>query len=349
MVPMVRDTGGVSIATLASHSSLQILHGARAEGFRTVLIVERSRLGFYSQFKSLIDELIVVDSFRELSRLVPRLRELNAIFVPHGSAVEYVGAEELMAMDIPIFGNRKLMLWESRQELKMRILSESGLPTPRVFSLGEDHEGLLMVKLPGAKGGRGYFIARNMAEARARLSEYMRRGLIRDPGEAIVQEYLVGVPMYIHYFNSPILGRLEIIGMDIRYETNVDSLGRLPHWLMPSGLEPTFVVVGNIPVVAREKMLIKFHDYGLRFSSKVAELTSLPMVGPFSLEGVALDEEDFRVFEFSGRIVAGTNLYVGTGSPYSWLYWNEPMSMGRRIAREIRMAIENNSLDKVLT
>jgi 5-formaminoimidazole-4-carboxamide-1-beta-D-ribofuranosyl 5'-monophosphate synthetase len=25
------------------------------------------------------------------------------------------------------------------------------------------------------------------------------------------------------------------------------------------------------------------------------------------------------------------------------------MSMGRRIAREIRMAIENNSLDKVLT
>jgi len=341
--------GEVSIATLASHSSLQILHGSKAEGFRTILIVEKGRADFYSQFSWLIDEVIQVESFRELPRLTRKLRELGAVLVPHGSAVEYVGAEELINMDVPIFGNRKLMYWESRQELKMRLLYESGIPTPRVFNIDEEHDGLVIVKLPGAKGGRGYFLASNMDEVRARLRDYVSRGIIRDTRDAIVQEYLVGVPMYIHYFNSPILNRLELMGMDIRYETNVDSLGRLPHWLMPRNLEPTYVVVGNIPVVAREKMLIKFYEYGSRFSRKVEELTSLPMVGPFSLEGVAMDEERFVVFEFSGRIVAGTNLYIGTGSPYSWLYWNEPMSMGRRIAREIRLALERNLMDKIIT
>ncbi|MEM4528536.1 MAG: DUF1297 domain-containing protein [Desulfurococcaceae archaeon] len=46
--------------------------------------------------------------------------------------------------------------------------------------------------------------------------------------------------------------------------------------------------------------------------------------------------------------MAGTNLYID-GSPYSYLYWNEPMSTGRRIARELKMAIEKNILHKVLT
>ncbi len=50
------------------------------------------------------------------------------------------------------------------------------------------------------------------------------------------------------------------------------------------------------------------------------------MIGPFCLESVVTDKGEIVVFEFSGRIVAGTNLYTN-GSPYSWLYWNEPMSM----------------------
>ncbi|MGQ0637822.1 MAG: DUF1297 domain-containing protein, partial [Nitrososphaerota archaeon] len=50
----------------------------------------------------------------------------------------------------------------------------------------------------------------------------------------------------------------------------------------------------------------------------------------------------------SARIVAGTNLYVD-GSPYSTFLYNEPMSMGRRIAREIKEAKASNSLTKTVT
>jgi len=57
---------------------------------------------------------------------------------------------------------------------------------------------------------------------------------------------------------------------------------------------------------------------------------------------------NIKVFEFSGRIVAGTNLYLN-GSPYSYLYWNEPMSTGRRIAREVKLAVERGELNKIVT
>jgi 5-formaminoimidazole-4-carboxamide-1-(beta)-D-ribofuranosyl 5'-monophosphate synthetase len=37
------------------------------------------------------------------------------------------------------------------------------------------------------------------------------------------------------------------------------------------------------------------------------------------------------------------------GSPYYSLLFNENMSMGKRIAREIKIATEKNQLDKITT
>ncbi|MFW9926574.1 MAG: DUF1297 domain-containing protein, partial [Candidatus Thorarchaeota archaeon] len=53
-------------------------------------------------------------------------------------------------------------------------------------------------------------------------------------------------------------------------------------------------------------------------------------------------------FEFSGRIVAGTNVWIPS-SPYSYLQFNEPMWMGKRIAMEIRELMEQNRLEEALT
>ncbi|MDP8915076.1 MAG: DUF1297 domain-containing protein, partial [Thermoproteota archaeon] len=72
------------------------------------------------------------------------------------------------------------------------------------------------------------------------------------------------------------------------------------------------------------------------------------MTGPFCLEGVYDREGVFTTFEFSARIVAGTNLYIN-GSPYSDLLFEEPMSMGRRIAHEIKIASEKGLLDRIFT
>ena len=71
------------------------------------------------------------------------------------------------------------------------------------------------------------------------------------------------------------------------------------------------------------------------------------MIGPFCLETIVTDQLEFKVFEISARIVAGSNPFVG-GSSYSDL--NEAnMSTGRRISRSIVKAIEKDMLDELLS
>ncbi len=71
------------------------------------------------------------------------------------------------------------------------------------------------------------------------------------------------------------------------------------------------------------------------------------LFGPFCLEMIVTPDLEFYVFEISARIVAGTNPYIN-GSPYTDLRYDEPMSTGRRIAREIKTAIEQDKLDMVI-
>ena len=77
------------------------------------------------------------------------------------------------------------------------------------------------------------------------------------------------------------------------------------------------------------------------------ELVGEGLYGPFCLEAIIDPNLNFYVFEISARIVAGTNPYVD-GSPYTWLRYDVPMSTGRRIALDIKMAIEQDCLEKVL-
>ena len=56
---------------------------------------------------------------------------------------------------------------------------------------------------------------------------------------------------------------------------------------------------------------------------------------------------NYLVVEISARIVAGTNCFIN-GSPYTDLKYGYPMSTGRRIARDIKEAIEGGRLDEVL-
>jgi 5-formaminoimidazole-4-carboxamide-1-(beta)-D-ribofuranosyl 5'-monophosphate synthetase len=326
------DLERLSVATLASHSAINILRGAKARGLRTIAISKSDATWFYKRLW-FIDEVweAVPEEFRKLS---PKLVEMNAILIPHGSLIEYVGWKRILEIQVPILGNRYLLEWEADQEKKMLLLERSGIPTPRVYKRVEDIDRPVIVKLPGAKGGRGYFVARNRDEASRRLKN------LND--NYIIQEYLIGVPAYYHYFSSRIMNRIEIFGMDIRYETNVDgrTLGLA---------EPSFVVVGNIPLVLRESLLPKIQEYGERFAKAVEELIPPGLIGPFCLESIIGDDLSIRVFEFSARIVAGTNTYMGVGSPYSIMYFEKPIDMGERIAIEIIEASRSGKLLDILT
>ena len=338
------------LAVPGSHSALQILLGAREEGLEAILVATRAQFeAIYSRFPWLYTRVVLLDSWKELAtrRVVSELRGLETILVPHGSLVEYVGPDNLLDLELPMLGNRFLLPIEASWEEKMRLIEEAGIPTPRRIRSPGEATGPVIVKLPGAKGGRGYRIALP-GELEHVLSEIEKLGYKRD--EVIIQEFLVGVRLYAHYFASPVMGRVELLGMDQRLESNIDGLARLPPGIASRlGLEPSFTVVANTPMVARESLLAKILRYGDAFAEAVERRTGYPMTGPFSLEGVVTDDLEYRVFEFSGRIVAGTNVYTGQQTPYAALYWEEPMYMGRRIARELRLAAERRQLEKIIT
>ena len=84
------------------------------------------------------------------------------------------------------------------------------------------------------------------------------------------------------------------------------------------------------------------------FVDAAKRVVSPGMNGPFCIEGVYDENAKFTSFEFSARIVAGTNIFMN-GSPYTTLIYNEPMSMGRRIAREIKQAEIENKISEITT
>ena len=340
----------VTIATLGSHCSLQVLKGAKDEGFRTLLVCEKRRLGLYRRF-GFIDEIIKVDNFAEIlgDRCRRRLRQSNSVLIPHGTLISQMKSDEIEKIDTPMFGNKWILRWEASRELKEKMMIEAGLRTPRVVKSKEDINGLCIVKLHGAAGGRGYYLVWDKASFEDGAKQLIDQKVIKSHNDLYIQEFIRGVPVYLQYFYSAITGDLELLGIDRRYESDIDGIGRIPaKQQLGAGVEPSYNIIGNIPLVLRESLLDEVYKMGESFVRAAERLVPPGMVGPFCLEGVYDREGKFTTFEFSARIVAGTNLYLD-GSPYSGLVYDVPMSMGRRIAREVKTANKKGKLGKVLT
>src|SRR2546429_9877076 len=143
-----------AIATLGSHCSLQVLKGAKDEGFKTLLLCERQRLNLYKRFK-FIDEILLVENFNEIldETCQQRLRESNSIIIPHGTFIAYLSSEQIERISTPIFGNKWIFRWEADRELKQKLMEESGLAIPRSLKSKDDIQKLCIVKLHGAAGG----------------------------------------------------------------------------------------------------------------------------------------------------------------------------------------------------
>jgi len=335
----VRDE--YTIATLGSHSALQILKGAKDEGFRTLIVSPIDREDFYKRFK-FIDKILTVKSFSEYQKIESQLKNENVILIPHGSFVAYLGAENNKKIQIPYFGNKSVLDFEQDRQMQRDWLKKAGINLPRQFDDIEDVTFPVIVKTYGAAGGKGYFYARDKADFKKKIKAF-------GTDQYVIQEYIIGVTLYVAYFYSPITNEIEVMSMDRRYETNVDSLGRIPlHGQQGLDIEPSYVVVGNQPLIIRESLLPEVYAMGERVVETSKKLMGgKGLFGPFCLEMVITPDQRMFVIEISGRIVAGTSLYIG-GSPYADLIYDEPMSTGRRIAREIKLAIESDKLDLVL-
>lgn len=348
----------MTIGVLCSHSALQIFHGARLEGFETLGVCLEGRKRAYDAFpRARPDEFLLVKDFEEIlwDENQEKLLNKDTIMIPHGSFVEYVGAKNILEnFRVPVFGNRKSLEWEGKRIKQREWLEKAGIKVPTRYDDPSEIDGKVFVKFSGARGGEGFFTASSEREFEEKLEKRLEEGVIeeRDVENVAIQEFVPGIRYYPHYFYSFLEdrgaeigeGALEILGMDRRVEPIDESFRGFPD--IPTEFFD-YTVTGNEPLVVREKLLVNLFEIGTKIVKSSSELFPPGIAGPFCLETIYHPKRGFTTFEISGRIVAGTNLFP-MGSPYSFYVFEEPMSTGRRIAREIKLGIKDQMLDKVV-
>lgn len=366
-MPKVSD---YTIAVVGSHSALDVCRGAKNQGFKTLVIVEPGRDKTYSEYYKTngklgcVDEVLEVKKFKDILNpdVQKKLRSKNSIFIPHRSFEVYVNDYDAIENDfkIPIFGNRKLLRAEERtaKPNQYDILDEAKIMYPKSFKSPKEIDRLVIVKTPERERGfeRGFFLVNTPSGYQHESQRRIDAGLITEESlkTAVIEEFVLGGQINFNFFYSPITNRLELIGTDTRRQTNLDGLLRLPSSWQRKILEDNLVDIkyeeaGHIAVTSLESILEPAFEIGERFVKASEKLFPPGVVGPFSLQSVITPgppKKEIVVFDVSPRMPGSPGI---AATPYSKYLYGENLSMGDRVAMEIKEAIEKNQLNKITT
>ena len=361
------DTKNIRIGSLGGHSALDVCRGAKAEGFETVVVAEKGREQTYAKYfktrgdKGCVDHIILVDKFADIVKpeVQKQLRELNVVFVHSRYFWVYCDYGQIEAdFKVPILGNRMLVRKEERNEEKNQyfLLKEAGIKIPRQFARPEEIDCTVIVKAAEATRTyeRAFFLAGSFDEYNWRLDELAASGAINREAakSAVIEEFVLGPQLNLNFFYSPLSGEVELMGTDIRRQTNIDGMLRLT---APEQIEvlkhvrPQYIENGHQAVTIKESLVEKAYDAGERFVKAVSKHYPPGMIGPFALQGAITagpPKEELVVFDVSMRVPGSPGTMF---TPYSGYLYGENMSMGRRIAREVKQALAGGKLELILT
>ncbi len=360
-----------SIAVLGSHSALDISSGARAFGLKSIVACQKGREHTYQQYYAkrktalgqvgCIDEIMLLDRFSDIASdaNVKALQKKQAIFVPHRSFSVYVGYDLIENhFNVPIFGNRHLLKAEERNTTKNQhwLLQQAGVRIPKTFSSPDKIDRLVIVKASEAKRKyeRAFFIVHSPYEYDRKAKEMLSRGLITHEGleSALIEEFILGAQFNFNYFASPLTGELELMGTDFRRQTNLDGLLRL------TAPEQTEILklarmknieVGHVACTIRESLLEKVFEIGEKFAATCKKEYKPGLIGPFALQGALVPTESGEepvIFDVSFRVPGSPGVRY---TPYGEYLRGRSMSVGERIALEVKAAAKEKRLDEIVT
>jgi len=360
----------ISVGTIGSHSALDICDGARDLGLRTIVICQKGRERTYEKYfirkrtqdgleKGVIDRVYVLERFKDVLNIQNELIDENTIFVPNRSFVVYVGIENIeKKFKVPMFGNRFLLKIEERslKENYYELLKKAKIPYPEEVA-PEEIKVLTIVKMPHAKKKleRGFFTVTSYEEFLEKSNKLIDRGIIteEDLKRARIERYILGPVFNADMFYSPIDDEIELLGVDWRFETDLDGFVRLPaeeQLKLPESQKiPEYIVCGHSTATLRESLLDKVFEIAEKFIRVTREEYPPGVIGPFTLQMVIDKDLNFYVFDVAVRIGGGTNIHMSLGHPYGNALWRQPMSTGKRIALEIKRAAELDSLEEIVT
>ncbi|HZY69938.1 MAG TPA: formate--phosphoribosylaminoimidazolecarboxamide ligase family protein [Thermoplasmata archaeon] len=369
--------GPVQVASIGSHSALDISDGAVEEGFRTIVLAQKGRDATYARYyraerdaqgriqRGCVDETWSFPKFSDAAAppVQERLRAARAVVVPNRALSSYVPLDVLEnEFRVPLVGSRALLRVEERTEREnyYALLERAGIPIPKAVAAPEAIRRLTIVKLPHAtrRLERGFFTVASPEEFHAKSEALVRDGVIRhdDLAAARLEEYVLGPVFNFNFFRSPLApeaSSLELLGVDERRESSLDGLVRLPAAqqlsLGGSAATPRYTVVGHGSLTVRESILERVFDLAERFIAEAARREPPGMIGPFTLQTCIDPDGEPVVFDVATRIGGGTNVHLAVGHAYANALWRRPMSTGRRIAVELKRAIDTHRLEEIVT
>ncbi|MBI2597198.1 DUF1297 domain-containing protein [Candidatus Daviesbacteria bacterium] len=352
-----------TIAVLGSHCALDVCRGVKDEGFKTLVISQRGREKTYQKYyKNIVDECLVLDKFKDiLKREIQKiLRDRNAIFIPHRSFEVYINDYDAIEKKfrVPIFGNRFLLRYEERNQKPNQydLLTKANIRYPKQFKDPKDIDRLCIVKVLEKERGyeRAFFLVENYEQYKLESEDKILKGQITKEQleNAVIEEFIIGVQVNFNFFYSPILKRLELIGTDTRRQTNIEGLVRIPALYQQSILEKVSIKyeeAGHIAVTVLESLLEEVFAVGEKFVKASQDLIPPGVIGPFGLQTVITagpPKKEIIVFDVSPRMPGSPGIFA---TPYSGYLYGQNISMGKRVAMEIKDAIESRKLDGIVT
>lgn len=361
----------LAICVLGSHSALEICRGAKDEGFKTITICQKGREKTYSKYYKLrkrfgrdagcIDSVMMLEKFSDMlsQDVQEELRSNNTIIIPHRSLCVYLGYEHIESeLKVPLFGNRYLLKIEERnvERNQYYLLEKADIPHPRIIRDPSEIDSPVMVKAPEAMRGfeRAFFIASSEDEYYRKADEIERRGLITRESlkNSVIEELVIGAPFNFNFFYSSLDAEVELLGIDTRRQTNLDGLVRLPSPIQSEVLrhvEARNIEVGHIACTVRESLLERAFELAEKFLRVTLHEYPPGIIGPFALQAMIVPgppHEEIVVYDVSVRVPGSPGIKY---TPYCEYLWGESMSVGKRIAIEIREAVAQDRLGELIT
>ncbi len=164
----------------------------------------------------------------------------------------------------------------------------------------------------------------------------------------------------------------EFLSIDERRETILDGLRRLPADVQQElAMVPSFEVTAHVAMSLRESLLKDVHRFADAFLLATRRYEPPGIIGAWCLQtlitwtkvvgtgvkyglyDVPAEKEAYMHLPVTQDVAlrhgGGTNVHQGIGSQYANAKYGRRMSMGDRIALEIRRAWESNQLHEIVT
>jgi 5-formaminoimidazole-4-carboxamide-1-(beta)-D-ribofuranosyl 5'-monophosphate synthetase len=285
----------------------------------------------------------------------------NILFIPNRSFVVYNGIRQVEDdFKVPLVGTRDMLKIENRETEKENyywVSQQAGISIPKQYENKNDIDTLVMVKLHHKHMTleRGFFTAASPEEFDEKARRLLDRDVITEEAlsQARIEQYIIGPVFNFNFFYSPIDDEIELLGVDFRFESNLDGLVRIPAAqqleIATQYRDPLMVIVGHANASLRESLLERVYLMAEKFVAFSKHHYSTPIIGPFCLQTIVDQNMDFYVYDIATRIGGGTNIHTYLGAPYGNSLFRTRMSSGRRLALEIKRALELDQLDKVVT